>query len=281
MNEYADAIHAGAKMPPVTVFFDGVDHWLADGFHRLLARMDQYLEDIEAEVIHGSLVQAKLYAYGANQHHGLRRTNDDKRKAVAGVAEIASDWSDRQIAAHVGVSHSFVSAVRNPEVAERQQQNRERSADKKRSHVESDSTDSDSSTRGAAGVVAPHADQALASDSAAVVIEPSPHAHAAEDSLQVDFGPGKEELAYLEAQEQVDREKYDQLVEIAHADDKLGEALKQIDIQSKEVARLRAEITVLRERNTGLMNEKVMLEATAKRWKRIAEQHGYSDKRAK
>lgn len=33
-----------------------------------------------------------------------------------------SDWSDRAIAAHVGVTQPFVGAVRNPETAERQEQ---------------------------------------------------------------------------------------------------------------------------------------------------------------
>src|SRR3546814_12336854 len=46
-----------------------------------------------------------------------------------------SQWSDRQIAAACGVSHPFVAAIRAPKAAERQQENRLRSAGR----VESDS----------------------------------------------------------------------------------------------------------------------------------------------
>ncbi|WP_322040081.1 ParB/RepB/Spo0J family partition protein [Burkholderia diffusa] len=109
----------------------------------------------------------------------------------------------------------------------------------------------------------------------------SPSHHANEDSSKDDGGPSAEEIAFLEEQERADREKYDQLVEIAYADDKLGESMKIIETQSAEIARLRAEIGVLRERQTGLLNEKVALESAAKRWRRIAEQHGYSDRGGK
>lgn len=36
--EYCEAYKAGANMPPVIVFYDGTDRWLADGFHRYLVR---------------------------------------------------------------------------------------------------------------------------------------------------------------------------------------------------------------------------------------------------
>ncbi|WP_026060102.1 ParB N-terminal domain-containing protein [Pseudaminobacter salicylatoxidans] len=37
VNDYADAIKAGATFPPIVVFYDGEAHWLADGFHRFHA----------------------------------------------------------------------------------------------------------------------------------------------------------------------------------------------------------------------------------------------------
>ncbi|RQS63853.1 ParB N-terminal domain-containing protein [Burkholderia sp. Bp8984] len=110
----------------------------------------------------------------------------------------------------------------------------------------------------------------------------SPHEHTDEESsVEGDFGPSPEEIAEAEEIERASREKYDKLVEVAHADDKMGELMKLVNDQSKEIGRLRAEIAVLRERQTGLLNEKVALESAAKRWRRIAEQHGYSDKGAK
>ncbi|PRY07050.1 ParB N-terminal domain-containing protein [Paraburkholderia sp. BL25I1N1] len=109
----------------------------------------------------------------------------------------------------------------------------------------------------------------------------SRHDSAQESSSESDYGPSPEEIAFLEQQERADREKYDALVEVSYADDKIAAALKLVDTQAQEIARLRAEIAVLRERQTGLMNEKVALESAAKRWKKIAEQHGYKDKGGK
>ncbi len=34
VKQYVEDMVADAKFPPVTVFVDGSDHWLADGFHR-------------------------------------------------------------------------------------------------------------------------------------------------------------------------------------------------------------------------------------------------------
>lgn len=119
MSEYADAIRAGAKMPPVTVFFDGADHWLADGFHRLLARLDlsenPAEEEIDTEIIAGSQRDAILYAVGANASHGMRRSNDDKHRAVGILLADRewSKWSDREIARRCFVSHPLVASIRS------------------------------------------------------------------------------------------------------------------------------------------------------------------------
>jgi len=56
VSEYAEAIQNGAQFPPVTVFFDGTNFWLADGFHRLLAHKragkPEILETREAGTIY-------------------------------------------------------------------------------------------------------------------------------------------------------------------------------------------------------------------------------------
>ena len=114
VSEYADLMHAGIVMPPVDVFFDGVDYWLADGFHRYHATQRLGEEYIRATVHTGTRRDAVLFSVGVNQEHGLRRTNDDKRKAVSTL--LADDewaqWSDREISRRCGVSNVFVSDVR-------------------------------------------------------------------------------------------------------------------------------------------------------------------------
>lgn len=114
LSDYVDAVKAGAQLPPVTVFFDGVDHWLADGFHRFHAHRQAGKASIAADVRDGARREAVLYSLGANGTHGLRRTNADKRKAVRTMLDDAewSQWSDRKIADACGVSHTFVALMR-------------------------------------------------------------------------------------------------------------------------------------------------------------------------
>ena len=56
--EYAEAMKAGANLPPVTVFFDGKEFWMADGFHRLLAAQRIGRKNIAADVKQGARVDA-------------------------------------------------------------------------------------------------------------------------------------------------------------------------------------------------------------------------------
>lgn len=114
VEEYAEAYRAGVQFPPVVVFFDGSDRWLADGFHRYFGAKAAGLAKIFEEVIPGTKLDAQLYSYGVNKTHGLRRTNADKRRAVEGALKhpVSSNWSDNQIAKHCGVHHSTVGDVR-------------------------------------------------------------------------------------------------------------------------------------------------------------------------
>ena len=120
--EYADALREGVKLPPVVVFFDGSAHWLADGFHRFFAHKAARKASINVDVREGSRRDAVLFSVGANATHGLRRTNEDKRRAVKTMLDDAewSQWPDREIARQCGVGHPLVAALRNPEVAAKQ-----------------------------------------------------------------------------------------------------------------------------------------------------------------
>jgi hypothetical protein len=112
--EYAEAIEAGVVLPPVTVFNDGGTYWLADGFHRVAATKRIGCLDIEVDLRVGTRRDAMLHSFGANATHGLRRTNDDKRRAVVAMLSDPdwSKWSDREIGRVAAVSRFLVGTVR-------------------------------------------------------------------------------------------------------------------------------------------------------------------------
>jgi site-specific DNA-methyltransferase (adenine-specific) len=110
IQEYAEAMQAGVRFPAVTVVYDGQAHWLVDGFHRVNAAQQAKLATIPADVKPGTLQDAQWLSYGVNTSHGLRRSNEDKRRAVeAALAHPKAEGrSNVQIAAHCGVSEFMV-----------------------------------------------------------------------------------------------------------------------------------------------------------------------------
>lgn len=114
IDDYAEGFREGATFPPVVVFFDGTDYWLADGFHRCGGADLAELEEIEADVRQGTRRDAVLHSVGANVSHGLQRTTADKERAVRVLLDDAewSRWSDRKIASACKVTHPFVAKIR-------------------------------------------------------------------------------------------------------------------------------------------------------------------------
>lgn len=112
-EEYAEAMQSGAAFPPVVAFFDGSNYWLADGFHRIFAAEIAGLRAIDADVRQGTQQDAQWYSYSANKTHGKRRSDEDKRRAVeAALAHpYHAQFSNRQIAEHIGVSAEYISRV--------------------------------------------------------------------------------------------------------------------------------------------------------------------------
>jgi len=114
VDNYAEAMLEGAEFPPIVVFFDGKEYWLADGFHRYHATRKNKRASIVANIIKGTVRDAILYSFGANGMHGLQMSNEDKRRIVL---EMLNDfewggWSDREIARRCHVSHTFVTKLR-------------------------------------------------------------------------------------------------------------------------------------------------------------------------
>ena len=114
VSEYAEAITNGDKFPLMRVFFDGADYWLADGFHRYFAYIKASFEEAECAITQGTARDARLYSVGANHNHGLRRTNEDKRKAVQTLLDDPEwgKWSENEIAKRCNVSHDTVRRIK-------------------------------------------------------------------------------------------------------------------------------------------------------------------------
>lgn len=51
VDDYAHAMENGDKFPPLTVFFDGVHYYLADGYHRYHAAKKAGKVSAECEII--------------------------------------------------------------------------------------------------------------------------------------------------------------------------------------------------------------------------------------
>lgn len=224
--EYAAAINEGAEFPAVIVFFDGADNWLGDGFHRFLAHKHAGRLEIAVEVRQGTRRDAIEHACGANAHHGLPRSNADKRKAVLMLLADA-EWaalSDREVAKKAGVAHSFVASVRDPERAQAQQQARDRAAAKR---LESDSTPAANPESDSSPATPPR--PVVSAAGAAVVIEPAkdtPPAGPTEDEQIAADAHGDTDIATLLEETQRELEAAQRQIQAMSADDQRAETLK-------------------------------------------------------
>jgi len=114
VSEYAEAMLAGQVLPAPVVFFDGSAYWLADGFHRVHAARQAGMVDMGFDMRTGTKREAIQFSLGANATHGLRRSNEDKRRAVR-MALDDPEWAalpNREIARMTGTTHPFVADMR-------------------------------------------------------------------------------------------------------------------------------------------------------------------------
>jgi hypothetical protein len=116
VKSYARLMKEGIEFPPVIVFQDdeGVC-WLADGFHRVAAAASIDLDYINANLHFGTQRDAILYSLGpANRDHGMPLSTSQKRRRATKLLQDTewSQWSDRHIAQHCGLSHGTIGTIR-------------------------------------------------------------------------------------------------------------------------------------------------------------------------
>ena len=112
--EYGERMTDGDVFPPVIAFATGEALVLADGFHRVAAAKRAGLHAITARVKHGTLRDAVLHALRENLTHGLPMTAAERR---AGARRLLADpewsqWSDREIARHCGLTSMSIGRLR-------------------------------------------------------------------------------------------------------------------------------------------------------------------------
>lgn len=235
VEEYAEAIKCGAKFPSITAFFDGVQYYLVDGFHRYHAHRIAEIEVIQSDIIDGTRREARLFSAGVNGTHGIRPTNSDKRKAVLVLLtdEEWSQWSDHRIAKHCKVTQPFVSKIRKELITVISDDL------KPASNLESEnklSTDND-----------------YVNDS---YPQEEPEPQIPEDKILVEKEDYQELVTMLESASK-DNEA---MTKVFEADDQLGTA-------AAEIKRLNALVVVLEERMRGFQSAENAAKRAAQMWK--------------
>ncbi|MFM0732346.1 ParB N-terminal domain-containing protein [Paraburkholderia sediminicola] len=261
-------INANGQLQPI-VIYDGM---ILDGGNRYRACVELGIEPIISEM---DLGDYDLLSYVLSVNLLRRHLTPGQHAAIVSAA---TNWLEAQ--AHGGDRKSYQAATLPLDtVADRAARSgvsdrTQRMADKVAK------ADPELAKRVAHGEISlPKAvKQVEGKDSVGGVQSNSPRIQSGEQSSSdpEDDGPGDSELAYLAELEKADQEAYDALVQVALSDDKLAEAIQAINTQKTEIARLRAEVSVMKERQTGLMNEKVQLEAQARRWMGIAKKLGWT-----
>ncbi len=114
VEEYAESYRAEEELPPLDVFESDAGLFVADGFTRFRAARKAGLKTLPCRVRPGTRRDATLFAAGANATHGVRRSREDKRRAVVALIfdKEWCQWADREIARTCHVSEALVAEIR-------------------------------------------------------------------------------------------------------------------------------------------------------------------------
>jgi ParB-like chromosome segregation protein Spo0J len=112
IEEYRAAMLDGQVFPPCLLVDTGSQLLLCDGFHRLHAYERAGIKTVPCIIKDGTREQAQWQAAAQNVTHGVRRTNEDKRRAVLMAVQVKPDASLRDIASHCGVTHEMVRQIK-------------------------------------------------------------------------------------------------------------------------------------------------------------------------
>lgn len=122
VDEYTEAFKNGADFPAIDVYREDNSerNIMADGFHRHRAAVNAERGEIGCIVHPGGLHDALMHALGANNDHGFRRTNADKRHAVEMALKDPeiSEMQQQEIADICRVTRQTVRRIQNDLLAQ-------------------------------------------------------------------------------------------------------------------------------------------------------------------
>ena len=104
----------------VDVFFDGMQYFMSDGFHRIEAAKIVGRGSIPCRIYSGNAWDAFCHGHKANSTHGVHQTMNDKRYVVGRYLDCGIKMTQTEIAKEAGVSRWLVQDV----VAERESESR-------------------------------------------------------------------------------------------------------------------------------------------------------------
>jgi len=251
--EYAEAYRAGEKLPPVKLFFDGSDYWMADGFHRYFAAKTAGKKTIQEDITPGSKRDAVLFSLSANSKHGLKRSNADKRRAVETLLADPewAQWSNEKIASTCAVSPHTVAEIKKSHSANAESECISHSANAESDSVKYITKNGTEATMNTANIGRKNAAQTDDSGIETAPKPPKPKLLSEEESARIlaENEHLKEVAETLAADARDSLEDNMSMAKIFDADDRLAAAMKEID-------RLRAEVSNLRSQIVGLTNGK-------------------------
>lgn len=116
-----EAFQAEREIPRIEVWEVTADEneprlVVVDGYHRRQALKILKREWLHVEIVGtGSLDEASWYAIGRNHEHGLRRTFEDRKKAIRYAFEnpLARDYANTTIAKQTGCNAKLVAEIRD------------------------------------------------------------------------------------------------------------------------------------------------------------------------
>ncbi len=119
VDDYAEVIgesNGDWPFPPLDVFHDGAEYFVADGFHRYHGAQQCKRGSVPCRVHNGTALDAAIFAMTANDKHGMRLTRADKRRCVERLLD-GKKRTQKEIAELAGVSKRLVQIIvseRNP-----------------------------------------------------------------------------------------------------------------------------------------------------------------------